>query len=112
VVKWVGDGVMIRFRDPAGAVLSALDIVRDVRAAGLPPARVGVAAVPVIRQGSDYYGRSVNLASRISDHAGAGPSSRLADDDRAMDHRQPRAVRRRRSPCEPPRTSRACVSTF
>jgi class 3 adenylate cyclase len=71
-VKWVGDGVMIRFRDPAGAVLSALDIVHDVPAAGLPPAHVGVAAGPVIRQGGDYYGRTVNLASRISDHAGAG----------------------------------------
>jgi adenylate cyclase len=71
-VKWVGDGVMIRFRDPAGAVLSALDIVSDTPAAGLPPAHVGVAAGPVIRQGGDYYGRTVNLASRISDRAGAG----------------------------------------
>jgi adenylate cyclase len=26
-VKWAGDGVMFRFRDPAGAVRSALDIV-------------------------------------------------------------------------------------
>jgi adenylate cyclase len=31
-----------------------------------------VAAGPVIRQGGDNYGRTVNLASRISDHAGAG----------------------------------------
>lgn len=72
VVKWVGDGVMIRFRDPAGAVLSALDIVRDVPAVGLPPAHIGVAAGPVIQQGGDYYGRTVNLASRISDRAVAG----------------------------------------
>ena len=71
-VKWVGDGVMIRFRDPAGAVLSALDIVRDAPVAGLPPAHVGVAAGPVIRQGGDYFGRTVNLASRISDRAAAG----------------------------------------
>jgi class 3 adenylate cyclase len=71
-VKWVGDGVMMRFRDPAGAVLSGLDIVRDAPAAGLPPAHVGVAAGPIIRQGGDYYGRTVNLASRISDRAAAG----------------------------------------
>jgi adenylate cyclase len=71
-VKWVGDGVMMRFRDPAGAVRSGLDIVRDAPAAGLPPAHVGVAAGPVIRQGGDYYGRTVNLASRISDRAAAG----------------------------------------
>ena len=71
-VKWAGDGVMFRFRDPAGAVRSALDIVRDVPAAGLPPAHIGVAAGPVIQQGGDYYGRTVNLASRISDRAEAG----------------------------------------
>jgi adenylate cyclase len=72
VVKWVGDGVMFRFRDPAGAVMSALEILHDVPAAGLPPAHIGVAAGPVIRQGGDYYGRTVNLASRISDRAAAG----------------------------------------
>jgi adenylate cyclase len=72
VVKWVGDGVMFRFRDPADAVRSALDLVDDVPGAGLPPAHIGVAAGAVIRQGGDYYGRTVNLASRISNHAGAG----------------------------------------
>jgi adenylate cyclase len=71
-VKWVGDGVMFRFRDPSGAVVSALDMVEEIPAAGLPPAHVGVAAGPVIRQGGDYYGRTVNLASRISDRAAGG----------------------------------------
>jgi adenylate cyclase len=72
VVKWVGDGVMFRFRDPGGAVVSSLDMVEEIPAAGLPPAHVGVAAGPVIRQGGDYYGRTVNLASRISDRAESG----------------------------------------
>ena len=71
-VKWLGDGVMFRFRDPSGAVVSALDMVEEVPAAGLPPAHVGVAAGPVIRQGGDFFGRTVNLASRIADHAGGG----------------------------------------
>jgi len=72
VVKWVGDGVMFRFRDPAAAVMSALEIAHEVPAVGLPPAHIGVAAGPVIQQGGDYYGRTVNLASRISDRAAAG----------------------------------------
>jgi adenylate cyclase len=71
-VKWLGDGVMVHFRDPAGAVLAALRMVQELPAAGLPPAHVGVAAGPVVVQGGDYYGRTVNLAARIADRAGTG----------------------------------------
>jgi adenylate cyclase len=71
-VKWLGDGVMVHFREPAGAVLSALELVEEVPAAGLPPAHVGVAAGPVVIQGGDYFGRTVNLAARIAARAGAG----------------------------------------
>src|SRR5215207_3696173 len=70
-VKWLGDGVMLHFRDPAGAVLSALELVDDVPAAGLPPAHVGVAAGPVVVQGGDYFGRTVNLAARVAAYASA-----------------------------------------
>jgi adenylate cyclase len=71
-VKWLGDGVMIHHREPAGAVLSALGLVVQVPEAGLPPAHVGVAAGPVVAQGGDYFGRTVNLAARIAAHASAG----------------------------------------
>jgi class 3 adenylate cyclase len=71
-VKWLGDGVMIHHREPAGAVLSALDLVAQLPEAGLPPAHVGIAAGPVVAQGGDYFGRTVNLAARIAAHAGAG----------------------------------------
>jgi adenylate cyclase len=71
-VKWLGDGVMVHFRDPAGAVLAALRLVRQLPEAGLPPAHVGVAAGPVVAQGGDYFGRTVNLAARIAARAGAG----------------------------------------
>jgi adenylate cyclase len=40
--------------------------------AGLPPAHAGVAAGPVVAQGGDYFGRTVNMAARIAAHAGAG----------------------------------------
>jgi len=71
-VKWLGDGVMVHSREPAGAVLSALELVEQLPEAGLPPAHVGVAAGPVVVQGGDYFGRTVNLAARIAAHAGAG----------------------------------------
>jgi len=71
-VKWLGDGVMVHFREPAGAVLAALRMVEQLPEAGLPPAHVGVAAGPVVAQGGDYFGRTVNLAARIAAHAGAG----------------------------------------
>jgi adenylate cyclase len=71
-VKWLGDGVMVHFREPAGAVLAALGMVEQLPAAGLPPAHVGVAAGPVVAQGGDYFGRTVNLAARIAAHARPG----------------------------------------
>jgi adenylate cyclase len=63
---------MVHFREPAGAVLSALRMVEQLPEAGLPPAHVGVAAGPVVAQGGDYFGRTVNLAARIAARAGAG----------------------------------------
>jgi len=71
-VKWLGDGVMLHFRDPPGAVTASLELVHQVPAAGLPPAHVGVAAGPVVVQVGDYFGRTVNLASRVAAHAQAG----------------------------------------
>jgi adenylate cyclase len=71
-VKWLGDGVMVHYRAPAGAVRSALELVDQLPEAGLPPAHVGVAAGPVVVQGGDYFGRTVNLAARIAARAGAG----------------------------------------
>ena len=39
-----------------------------------PPAHVGVAAGPVVVQGGDYFGRTVNLAARVAARAQAGRS--------------------------------------
>jgi class 3 adenylate cyclase len=71
-VKWLGDGVMFWFRDPGPGVLAALDMVDGVRAAGLPPAHVGLHIGPVITQQGDYYGQTVNISSRIADYARPG----------------------------------------
>jgi adenylate cyclase len=71
-VKWLGDGVMFFFKRPREAVLSALEMVRQAPAAGLPPAHVGIHAGPIVVQDGDYFGRTVNLAARIAGQAGAG----------------------------------------
>jgi adenylate cyclase len=71
-VKWLGDGVMFFFREPAAAVLAALEMVAVVGRQGLPPAHVGIHAGPVIFQDGDYFGRTVNLAARIAEYARPG----------------------------------------
>jgi adenylate cyclase len=71
-VKWLGDGVMFYFREPAAAVLAALEMAEAVGRHGLPPAHVGIHAGPVIFQDGDYFGRTVNLAARIAEYARPG----------------------------------------
>jgi adenylate cyclase len=71
-VKWLGDGVMVYFRDAGSGVLAALEMVEDVTSAGLPPAHVGLHAGPVLFQEGDYFGQTVNLASRIAEYARPG----------------------------------------
>jgi adenylate cyclase len=71
-VKWLGDGVMLHFPNPGHGVEAALEMVGGVVEAGLPPAHVGLHAGPVIFQEGDYYGSTVNVASRIADYAGPG----------------------------------------
>jgi len=46
--------------------------VAGVAGAGLPPAHVGLHAGPVIFQEGDYYGQTVNVASRIAEYARPG----------------------------------------
>jgi adenylate cyclase len=71
-VKWLGDGVMFYFREPAAAVLAAVEMVEVVGRQGLPPAHVGIHAGPVVFQEGDYFGRTVNLAARIAEYARPG----------------------------------------
>ncbi len=69
-VKWLGDGVMFHFSDPGNAIASGLDLVEQaVSATSVLPARIGINAGAVIAQEGDYFGRTVNVASRIADYA-------------------------------------------
>jgi class 3 adenylate cyclase len=71
-VRWLGDGGMFHFREPAHAAVAGLDMVEGAPAAGLPPAHVGIHTGPIIFQDGDVYGRTVNLAARIAAFAQAG----------------------------------------
>jgi adenylate cyclase len=68
-VKSLGDGVMLHFHEPGEAVAAALELVEAVPQAGLPEARVGITAGPVVFREGDYFGSSVNTAARITDYA-------------------------------------------
>jgi class 3 adenylate cyclase len=73
LVKQLGDGVMLIFeRVPDG--IAAMRALADAAAADgdLPPLHIGVAAGPVIERDADLYGRTVNMAARISGVAGPG----------------------------------------
>jgi adenylate cyclase len=68
-VKLLGDGVMFYFSDPGEAVVSAFELMDATTQAGLPRARLGVNAGPVVLRDGDYFGRTVNIAARIADYA-------------------------------------------
>lgn len=80
-IRWLGDGGMFLFREPANAVLAGLEMVETAPHLGLPPMHIGIHTGPAVFQDGDVYGRTVNLASRIASHAKAGEV--LATDETA-----------------------------
>jgi adenylate cyclase len=79
VVKLLGDGAMLHFDEPLDAVRGALRLVDAIDAAELPRAHSGVHSGPVITRDGDYFGRTVNVAARISSLAGPGEVWTSAD---------------------------------
>jgi adenylate cyclase len=71
-IKWLGDGVMFHFPEPGRGVVAALDMVKAAPDLGVASAHVGLHAGPVLFQEGDYFGRTVNIASRIADYARPG----------------------------------------
>lgn len=79
LVKTIGDAVMLVSPDAKHLVEAALDLVAAAAAEGdqFPVLRAGIATGPTLPQAGDYYGRSVNLASRVTGIA--RPGSVLVD---------------------------------
>jgi adenylate cyclase len=78
VVKLIGDEAMLVFPTPEGAAQGAIELVDACAVGDLPSARAGLSLGPVLARGGDYFGRAVNLASRLVDVA--PPDTCLADD--------------------------------
>jgi adenylate cyclase len=76
VVKEIGDAVMLVAPDPAAMVESTLRLVEGSDADGLPAIRAGIAYGPAVNRWGDWYGSTVNVASRLTGRA--RPSSVLA----------------------------------
>jgi adenylate cyclase len=71
LVKVLGDGVMMHFGDSNSAIRAAISVLSRVQRQGLPPARAGINAGPMVRRDGDYFGSVVNLAARAADYARA-----------------------------------------
>lgn len=80
LVKVIGDAVMLISTETEPLTAAALTLVEaaDQEAAEFPPLRAGIARGSALTQAGDYYGRPVNLASRIT--AIAKPGSVLVDE--------------------------------
>jgi adenylate cyclase len=72
LIKTIGDAAMFVSPDPAALVAVALEFVAAVEAAGLPSLRAGIAVGPAVVRAGDYFGNSVNLASRVTGVARPG----------------------------------------
>lgn len=70
VIKTVGDGALLAFSSARSAVASAIEIQRQVEAAGAPyQVRIGIHAGDVVRTDSDVMGFAVNKAARVASAA-------------------------------------------
>jgi adenylate cyclase len=70
IVKEIGDAVMFVSPDPAQLVETTLRLVEGSDGAeGLPALRAGVAFGPAVNRWGDWYGSTVNVASRLTERA-------------------------------------------
>jgi adenylate cyclase len=72
LVKTIGDAAMFVSADAAPVLEAALALVDAVEAAELPSLRAGLALGPAFNRAGDWYGNSVNLASRVTGVARPG----------------------------------------
>jgi adenylate cyclase len=79
LVKMIGDAAMFASRETEPLLESVLGLIEAVGREEIPPLRAGVARGQALGRGGDWYGRPVNLASRITNFA--RPDSVVADQE-------------------------------
>ena len=72
LVKTIGDAVMFVSPEPGALVAVALELVDTAEREDLPSLRAGIAYGPASLRNGDYFGNSVNLASRVTGAARPG----------------------------------------
>lgn len=73
LVKTIGDAVMLRVVDPAGAVALGVRIAFELMTGHLnPTVRIGMHYGPALARGGDWFGATVNLAARVAGEAAGG----------------------------------------
>jgi adenylate cyclase len=73
LVKTIGDAAMLVAPTPKPVIDTVLNLVEDSRNSdGLPLLRGGLASGDALQRAGDYYGRPVNLASRLTSFARRG----------------------------------------
>ena len=72
-LKTLGDGVALRCDRADKGIELAVSLVEELDAKpSFPPVRVGVHTGPAVERDGDWYGRTVNVASRLCTAAGGG----------------------------------------
>ena len=71
-VKSIGDAVMLVSFDPVPLLEAVLDLVDAAAASDLPRLRIGVASGCAVSRAGDWFGRPVNVASRVTAAARPG----------------------------------------
>ena len=73
LVKTMGDGAMLVSTEAGPLIEAALELASESEAAAeLPPVRIGLSRGEAYARGGDWYGATVNLASRVTEVAEPG----------------------------------------
>jgi adenylate cyclase len=72
LIKTIGDAAMFVSAEPGPLIETALSFIEAAERAELPALRAGVALGPAAQRAGDYFGHSVNLASRVTGAARPG----------------------------------------